>query len=397
MSKKTVRDIEVKGKRALVRVDYNVPLDMDTGGISDDIRIRASAPTIRYLADNGVSVILCSHFGRPKGRVVEEMRLKPVVGPLSKHLGLEVAYLWDCIGAEVAQAVGGMRPGQVLLLENVRFHAGEEENDLAFARELASLADLYVNDAFSAAHRAHASTEGVAHLLPSVAGLALERELDMLGGALVDPARPLAAVIGGAKVSDKIAVLEHLAQRVDVLAVGGGMVATLLKAGGRDVGASPVEEDFLEASRRLIARSESGSLRLLLPTDVVVAESFARDAAHRAAPVGEIPGGWLILDIGQESADAYAGALSECRTVVWNGPMGVFEWDAFSFGTRRVAGVLADMKGRATTIVGGGSTAEAVQAFGVDGAMSHVSLGGGASLEFLEGKVLPGVAALPDK
>ena len=397
MSKKTVRDIELQGKRALVRVDYNVPLDKDTGGISDDIRIRASALTIRYLVDNGASVILCSHFGRPKGRVVEEMRLKPVVGPLSKHLGLEVAYLWDCIGAEVAQTVGGMRPGQVLLLENVRFHAGEEENDPAFARELASLADLYVNDAFSAAHRAHASTEGVAHLLPSVAGLALERELDMLGGALEDPARPLAAVIGGAKVSDKIAVLEHLAERVDVLAVGGGMVATLLKAGGRDVGVSPVEEDFLEASRRLIARSESGSLRLLLPTDVVAAESFARDAAHRAAPVGKIPDGWLILDIGQESADAYAGALSECRTVVWNGPMGVFEWDAFAFGTRRVAGALADMKGRATTIVGGGSTAEAVQAFGVDGAMSHVSLGGGASLEFLEGKVLPGVAALPDK
>ena len=346
MSKKTVRDIELQGKRALVRVDYNVPLDKDTGGISDDIRIRASAPTIRYLVDNGAWVILCSHFGRPKGRVVEEMRLKPVVGSLSKHLGLEVAYLWDCVGAEVAEAVGGMRPGQVLLLENVRFHAGEEENDLAFARELASLADLYVNDAFSAAHRAHASTEGLAHLLPSVAGLALERELDMLGGALEDPARPLAAVIGGAKVSDKIAVLEHLAQRVDVLAVGGGMVATLLKAGGCDVGASPVEEDFLEASRRLIARSESGSLRLLLPTDVVAAESFARDAAHRTASVGEIPGGWLILDIGQESADAYAGALSECRTVVWNGPMGVFEWDAFAFGTRRVAGALADMKGR---------------------------------------------------
>ncbi|PZC46919.1 MAG: phosphoglycerate kinase [Chloroflexi bacterium] len=397
LGKKTVRDIDVKGKRVLVRVDYNVPLDKDTGAISDDIRIRASVPTIRYLLDEGASVILCSHFGRPKGEVVEDMRLKPIVQPLSRHLGLGVTYLMDCIGAEVAQAVDSLRPGQVILLENVRFHAGEEKNDPAFARELASLADVYVNDAFSAAHRAHASTEGVAHVLPSVVGLALEKELEMLGGALGSPARPLAAVIGGAKVSDKIAVLEHLADQVEVLAVGGGMVATLLKAGGANVGGSPVEEDYLEVSRRLIARSQSGSLKLLLPTDVVAAESFAKDADFRAVPVDQIPDGWLILDIGPESAEAYASELAGCRTVVWNGPMGVFEWEAFAWGTRRVAQALADLQGKATTIVGGGSTAEAVQAFGVDRALSHVSLGGGASLEFLEGKVLPGLAALPDK
>lgn len=391
MNKKTIRDIEVAGKRVLVRVDFNVPLDK-AGQITDDTRIRAALPTIEYLRDKGAKVIVCSHLGRPKGKVAEEFRLTPVAKRLSELLGTPVRKTDDCIGPEVEKAVAAMKPGDVLLLENLRFHAEEEANDPGFAKQLAALADVYVNDAFGAAHRAHASTEGVAHFLPAVAGFLMERELTFLGKALADPTRPFVAILGGAKVSDKIGVIENLLPKVDWLIVGGGMANTFLKALGYEVGASLVEEDKVELAKDLLQRAGK---KLMLPVDVVIADAFAADAKHQTVPVDKVLPGWRILDIGPQSVEAFNAVLKKAKTVVWNGPMGVFEFPAFAAGTVAIAKSLAETD--ATTIIGGGDSAAAVEQAGVADKMTHISTGGGASLEFLEGRVLPGVAALQDK
>jgi phosphoglycerate kinase len=394
MKKKTVRDIDIRGKRVLVRVDFNVPLDVETGAISDDRRIRAALPTIRYLLEQKCRVVLCSHFGRPKGKVVEEMRLAPIAKRLSELLGLPVATTRDCIGADVERAVSSLKGGEVLLLENLRFHPEEEKNDPDFAKALSRLADVYVNDAFGTAHRAHASTEGVARYLPAVAGFLMEKEIDYLGGALTDPAHPFASIVGGAKVSDKLELLENILGKVDSLLIGGGMCCTFLKARGMSVGQSKVEDDKLELVRELADKAGRANTRLLLPIDVVVSESFAGGVPHQVVPVSGIPDGSYVMDIGPQTIDAFAAEIARCKTVVWNGPMGVFEYPEFRQGTEAVARQLAQLD--ATTIIGGGSTAEAVEDLGLADRMSHVSTGGGAALEFLEGKTLPGVAALQD-
>ena len=389
--KRTVHDADVAGKTVLVRVDFNVPFRPGTSEISDDSRIEASLPTVRYLLDRQCRVVLCSHLGRPGGEVVDELRLKPIAGRLSGLLGRNVEYAPACGGPEVERAVEDLPPGGVLLLENLRFHVGEERNDADFSRSLASLADLFVNDAFGAAHRAHASTVGVAEYLPAVAGLLMASELRMLGAALESPARPFAAVFGGAKVSDKLAVLQRMAPRVDALMAGGGMAATFLKARGLDVGTSLVEDEWVPAAKELLDRSD-----ILLPVDVVVSDGFSETAAHRVVDTGSIPAGWVIMDIGPETAASFEAALAAAKTVTWNGTMGVAEWPPFAAGTARVASVIAGLKD-ATTVIGGGSTAEAVRALGLVERMTHVSTGGGAALEFLEGRELPGVAALQDR
>ncbi len=394
MKKKTVRDIDLGGKRVLVRVDFNVPLDLGTGKISDDSRIRASIPTIRYLLDQRCRVILCSHFGRPKGKVVEEMRLAPIAERLSELLGLPVASARDSIGPDVEQAASNLQEGQALLLENVRFHAEEEQNDPDFAKALSRLADVYVNDAFGTAHRAHASTEGVARYLPAVAGFLMEKEIDYLGKALTDPVHPFSAIAGGAKVSDKLGLLENILGKVDSLLIGGGMCCTFLKARGLAVGRSKIEEDKLDLVLKLTEKAAEKNTALLLPADVVVAEGFSGGVPHRVAPVSQIPDDFYVMDMGPQTIDEFTAELSRSKTVVWNGPMGVFEYPEFSRGTEAIARLLAELD--ATTILGGGSTAEAVEQFGLAGKMSHVSTGGGAALEFLEGKTLPGVAALLD-
>ena len=392
---KSIRDLDVAGKTALVRVDYNVPFRPGSTDISDDSRIRASLPTLRYLQERGCRIIVCSHLGRPKGRVVESLRMAPVSRRLSELLGTPVAQARQCVGEDAASAAASLAPGGVLMLENLRFHPGEEGNDPEFARGLASLADVYINDAFGAAHRAHASTAAVARLLPAAAGFLMERELQFLGDALDAPNRPFAAVLGGAKVSDKIRVLENLLDKVDLLVIGGGMAATFIKAQGHSVGDSLVEDDRLAFARRIMDAGQGGASKILVPDDVIAADEFAADAKARVASASAIPDGWRIMDIGPQTARRYADALGECRTVIWNGPMGVFEWDAFSQGTAVVANALAGME-RATTITGGGSTAEAVAALGLADRMTHISSGGGASLEFMEGRELPGVAALMD-
>ncbi|HEX78050.1 MAG TPA: phosphoglycerate kinase [Dehalococcoidia bacterium] len=394
MIKKTVKDVDVGGKRVLVRVDFNVPLAQD-GTISDDTRIQACLPTINYLVAQRARVILCSHLGRPKGRVAEELRLAPVARRLSQLLGQPVAVARDCVGPEAEAAAAQLKDGEVLLLENLRFHPEEEANDPGFAQALARLADLFVNDAFGASHRAHASVVGVAEQLPAVAGLLMEKELEALGKAVEDPARPLAAIIGGAKVSDKIGVLENILDRIDALLIGGGMAATFLKAEGYEVGASAVEEDRLEPIKGLIHRARCRGVRLLLPSDVTVAERLEAGAPAKTVSVAEVPPGWLIADIGPTTLAQFAQELRRCGTVLWNGPMGVFEMPQFARGTRDLVKVLAGLK--ATTIIGGGSTVEAVTEMGLAPKMSHVSTGGGASLEFLEGKVLPGVAVLENR
>lgn len=405
MSKKTLANLtasDLQGKRVLVRADFNVPLD-DQGNISDDTRIRAALPTINHLIGKGAKVILASHFGRPKGddfaaRVSDKNRLTPVASRLSELLGQTVTKPNDCIGDEVASTVAAMQPGQVILLENVRFHPEEEKNDPEFAKQLASIADLYVNDAFGTAHRAHASTEGVTHYLkPSVGGLLMEKELQYLQNAIEEPKRPLVAIIGGSKVSSKITVIESLLEKVDKLLIGGGMIFTFYKARGLSVGKSLAEDEFLELATTLEAKAKEKGVALLLPTDVVVADKFAADAKAQTVSIDAIPDGWMGLDIGPDSIKVFQDALLGCKTVIWNGPMGVFEFDKFAAGTEAIAHSLADLtKTGATTIIGGGDSVAAVEKVGVAEQMSHISTGGGASLELLEGKVLPGIAALDD-
>jgi phosphoglycerate kinase len=391
MNKQTIRDIDVRGKRVLVRVDFNVPLD--AGTVTDDTRIRAALPTIQYLLDRGAIVILASHLGRPKGAPMPEFVMDPVARHLAELLGRPVRKLDDSAGPQVEAAVGQARPGDVLVLENTRFHPGETKNDPDYARQLAALADLYVDDAFGSAHRAHASTEGVAHYLPAVAGFLMEKEIEFLGGALSAPRRPFIAILGGAKISDKIGVIHNLLGRVDALLIGGGMANTFLKAQGYDVGESLVEDGSLEMARELLAQAGD---RLVLPADAVVADRFDAEALFQVVPVGGVPSGWRILDVGPRTLDLFRGRLAGARTVIWNGPMGVFEFPKFAKGTEAVARMLAALPD-AVTIVGGGDSVAAIQNAGLAGQMSHISTGGGASLEFLEGKTLPGVAALLDK
>ncbi len=394
MPKKTVNDIDVSGKRVLVRVDFNVPLDPDTGAILDDSRIRASIPTIRLLLDRGASLVLCSHMGRPKGKVDESLRLAPVARRLSELVDLPVPVADGIVGNGVLSRTESLSAGEILFLENLRFDPREETNDPRFAASLASLADIFVNDAFGAAHRAHASTEGVAHHLPSVAGLLLDRELKYLGLASENPARPLTVLFGGAKISDKIAVARRLMEKLDVLLVGGGMCATFFKAMGLEIGRSIFEEDSLEFVSGIMAQGEQGSVTVALPRDVVVAREFDANAAPETVLATQVPPDSLILDIGPETVALFKDYIMRAKTVFWNGPMGVYEFPAFSYGTRQMAQALADSD--ATTVVGGGSTADAVAAFGLADKMDHVSTGGGASLEFLGGSILPGVAALMD-
>lgn len=399
MSKKSLASLsaaDISGKRALVRVDFNVPVD-DQGNITDDTRIRAALPTIQDLTQKGAKVILTSHFGRPKG-VDDKLRLTPVAKRLSELLGQEVVKTDDCIGDDVAAKVAALENGQVLLLENVRFYKEEEKNDPEFAQKLAANADFYVNDAFGTAHRAHASTEGVTkYLSPSVAGYLVEKELQYLQSAIEVPQRPLAAIIGGSKVSSKIGVIETLLEKCDKLIIGGGMIFTFYKARGLSVGKSLVEEDKLELAKSLEAKAKERGVALLLPTDVVLADNFAADANSQTVTIEAIPDGWMGLDIGPDSVKVFQAALADCKTVIWNGPMGVFEFDKFAVGTEAIAHTLAEIgKTGTTTIIGGGDSVAAVEKVGLADQMSHISTGGGASLELLEGKVLPGIAALDE-
>lgn len=391
IGKKTIRDVDWEGQRALVRVDFNVPLE--DGRVGDDTRIRESLPTIRFLLDGGASVVLCSHLGRPKG-VTPELSLRPVAERLAELLGKPVAFAEDCVGAAARAAVEKLERGEVLLLENLRFHAEEEANDKTFSSELAALATVYVNDAFGTAHRAHASTEGVAHHLPAVAGFLLEKEVRYLGALVANPPRPFAAITGGAKVSSKVPAIDHLLPKLDILVVGGGMANTFLAAQGHNMQASKVEEDLLDTCRSILEQAEKRNVKVLLPTDVVAAAEFSADADHVTCKVDAIPEGYMALDIGPESLRAFVDAIRPAAAVVWNGPMGVFEMEPYSAGSFGLAKALAGVD--ATTVVGGGETAALVNEAGVADRITHVSTGGGASLEMLEGKVLPGVAALQD-
>jgi len=389
--KKTIRDIDLKGKRALVRVDFNVPIK--DGVISDDTRIRAALPTIRYMIEQGAACVLCSHLGRPKGKASPEFSLKPVAARLSELLDMPVAFAIDTVGPEAKSAAAKLQPGEVLLVENTRFHAEEKQNDPVFAKELASLAETFVNDAFGTAHRAHASTVGVTEFLPAAAGFLLEKEIEYLGDALDEPAHPFVAILGGAKISDKIGVVERLLEKADQLLIGGGMANTFLAAKGYTMGESLVEGDAIETAAALL---KQGGEKLLLPVDLVAADAFSADAATKVCTAEEgVEAGWRALDIGPESLDAFRAALQGARLVVWNGPMGVFEMDPFAVGTYKLAEALAESD--AVTIIGGGDSAAAIRKAGLEDRISHVSTGGGASLEFLEGKTLPGVAALDDR
>jgi len=395
MDKKSVRDIDVSGKRVLVRVDLNVPLDEETGVITDYTRIKAVLPTVEYLINNNARVIMCSHLGRPDGKVVEKLRLGRVAEQLSKLLKVTVTMASDCIGPDVEQAVSQLNDGDVILLENLRFHPEEEKNSSEFARDLAKLADVYVNDAFGTSHRSHASIVGVTSYIPAVAGLLVEKEITVMGKALNDPVSPFTAIIGGAKISDKISVLENILEKVNSLLIGGGMCATFLKALSYDTGGSSVETDKLELVHRLMQKATEKRVQLLLPSEVVVADRFAADAGSKTVPVTSIPSGWYIMDIGPQTIGLFEAKLRKSKTVIWNGPVGVFEYSKFNKGTREIARILAGLD--AITIIGGGSTAEAVEEMGLSNKMTHVSTGGGASLKFLEGKTLPGIAVLQDK
>lgn len=398
LSKKTARDIVVDGKKVLVRVDFNVPLD-ERQHITDDSRIVAALPTIEYLLDHRAAVILMSHLGRPKGKAVDKLRLAPVARRLTELLHRPVEITNDCIGAEAIHKSSTLQAGQVLLLENLRFHEEEEKNNPEFARQLSALGEIYVNDAFGSAHRAHASTEGVAHYMPAVSGFLMEKEINFLGAALENPKRPFVAIVGGAKVSDKIAVLERLISIADTILIGGGMANTFLKAQGNEIGDSLYEEAKLEVARDLIAKAEQQHKTFILPTDVVIADRFAADAEHKVFPAtAAVPQGWRILDLGPGTIQAFRQAVAKAQTIVWNGTLGVAEMPAFAVGTNTLIDILIERTRQgATTIIGGGDSAAAVEKAGAADKMTHVSTGGGASLEFLEGRTLPGVAALQDK
>ena len=389
-NKKMVTDLDVKGKKVLMRVDFNVPIS--EGKVGDDTRIRAALPTIKYLLENGAAVILCSHLGRPKGELDPDFSLKPVAEYLDTLLEAPVKFSEDCIG-EIAQAAAkDLEPGQVLVLENTRFHAGEKKNDPQMAKELASLADLYVNDAFGSAHRAHASTTGVAEFLPAAAGFLLEKEIKYLGNAIADPDRPFVAILGGAKISDKIGVIDNLIKKADRILIGGGMANTFFKAQGFAMADSLVEDEVLDTAKELL---DMAGGKIVLPVDVVIADAFDADAADKIMDVGDVPTGWRILDIGPRTVEAFSDIIKKADTVVWNGPMGVFELEKFAKGTFEVAKAIAESN--ATGIVGGGDSASAMKKSGLEEKITHISTGGGASLEMLEGKMLPGLAALDDK
>ena len=396
LSKKTVRDLDVDGKKVLVRVDFNVPLDAEQH-ITDDTRIAAALPTIEYLLDHRAAVILMSHLGRPDGKAVDKLRLAPAAQRLAELLHRSVETTTDCIGSEAMSKASALQPGQVLLLENLRFHKEEEKNDPEFARQLANLGEVYVNDAFGSAHRAHASTEGVAHYLPGVAGFLMEKEINFLGAALENPKRPFVAIVGGAKVSDKIAVLERLISIADTILIGGGMANTFLKAQGHEIGDSLYEEAKVDVARNLIARAEQQNKIFLLPTDVVIADRFAADAEHKVVAATAVPQGWRILDLGPATIQSFRQAVADAQTILWNGTLGVAEMPAFAVGTNTLIDILIERTQQgATTIIGGGDSAAAVEKAEAADQMTHVSTGGGASLEFLEGRTLPGVAALQD-
>ena len=391
-SKKTIKDIELEGQRIFCRVDFNVP--MEDGNVTDDTRIRAAIPTINYLTDRGAKVILASHLGRPKGEVNEEMRLTEAGKTLAALINKPVKKLDESIGENVENAISKMENGDIVLLENVRFHAGEEKNDPELAKEFAKLADLFVNDAFGAAHRAHASTAGIAEHVPAVSGLLLEKELDVLGKALSKPERPFTAIIGGAKVKDKIGVIDHLLDVVDNLIIGGGLSYTFLKAQGYEIGKSLLEEDKMDLALSFIKKAEENGVKLYLPIDVVVADDFSVDANTKIVELDSIPKDWEGLDIGPKTTELYAEVIADSKLIIWNGPMGVFELKPFENGTKRVAEAMAETN--AYTVIGGGDSAAAVEKFNVGEKMDHISTGGGASLEFMEGKELPGVTALND-
>lgn len=394
MNKKSVRDIDVKGKRVFCRVDFNVP--MRKNEVSDDTRIRAAIPTIQFLIEQGAKVILASHLGRPKGQVVEEMRLGAVAKRLSEILGKTVVKTEEAYGEKVEKAIAELQNGEVILLENVRFYPGEEKNDPELAKTFANLADIYVNDAFGAAHRAHASTEGIAHHIPAVAGLLMEKELAVLGKALLEPERPFTAIIGGAKVKDKIDVIDNLLEKVDNLIIGGGLAYTFAKAMGHEVGKSLLEEDKIDLAKTFIEKAKAKGVNFYMPEDVIIADQFSEDATTQVVDIDSIPSDWMGLDIGPKTVDTYRSVILKSKLVIWNGPMGVFEMPAFENGTRTVAIALADAQDT-YTIIGGGDSAAAVEKFGLAENMDHISTGGGASLEFMEGKQLPGVVTLNDK
>lgn len=394
MNKKTVTDIDVKGKRVLVRCDFNVPLN-DEKEITDENRLVGALPTIKYLLDGGAKVILCSHLGRPKGEFNMKYSLEPVAKRLSQMLEREVKMTKDVIGESAKQLVAQMQDGDVVLLENVRFHKEEEKNDPEFAKQLASLAQVYVNDAFGTAHRAHASTAGVADYLPAVCGFLIQKEIKIMGGALANPARPFVVILGGAKVSDKIGVIENLIEKADTLLIGGGMAYTFFKAMGYSIGTSICEDDKVELAKCLIKKAEEKGVKLVLPVDNVVATEYKADAESKTVPSDSIPEGWMGLDIGEKTIALFADVIKSAKTVIWNGPMGVFEFERFANGTKKIAQAVADVDG--TTIIGGGDSAAAVEQLGFASKMTHISTGGGASLEFLEGIELPGIACLNDK
>lgn len=394
MNKKSVRDIDVKGKRVFCRVDFNVP--MQDGKVTDETRIRAALPTIEHLRKEGAKVILASHLGRPKGQAVEELRLDPVAKRLGEHLGIEVRKTNEAYGPEVEQVISEMNEGDVLLLENVRFYPGEEKNDPELAKQFAALADVYVNDAFGAAHRAHASTAGIAEHLPAVAGFLMEKEIEVLGKALSNPERPFTAIVGGAKVKDKIGVIENLLEKVDNLIIGGGLAYTFVKAQGHEIGKSLLEEDKIDLATQFMNKAKEKGVNFYMPVDVKVADDFSNDANTKIVPIEEIPSDWEALDIGPKTQELYRDVILNSKLVIWNGPMGVFELEAFANGTKAVGQALADATDT-YSVIGGGDSAAAVEKFGLADKMSHISTGGGASLEFMEGKELPGVVLLNDK
>ena len=394
MNKKSIRDVDLKGKRVFCRVDFNVP--MKEGKITDETRIRAALPTIQYLVEQGAKVILASHLGRPKGQVVEELRLTPVAARLGELLGKDVKKADEAFGPVAQEMVAAMNEGDVLVLENVRFYAGEEKNDAELAKEFAALADIFVNDAFGAAHRAHASTAGIADYLPAVSGLLMEKELDVLGKALSNPDRPFTAIIGGAKVKDKIGVIRHLLDKVDNLIIGGGLAYTFVKALGHEIGQSLCEDDKIELAKEFMQLAKEKGVNFYMPVDVVITEEFSETATTKIVGIDSIPSNWEGVDIGPKTREIYADVIKNSKLVVWNGPMGVFEMTPFSQGTKAVGQALADAEGT-YSVIGGGDSAAAVEKFGMADKMSHISTGGGASLEFMEGKELPGVVCLNDK